>query len=529
MADSTPVPEVSASEAMTPAEAPDNQNAPTEVEKKTPSPTANTDHENAQHLKASLPPESDSNEATTTAKHTSVPASQLFPDPPVQPNASEHEGVISQKDVDNLDSQAPPTACKHAAEPDETINANTVQGVATLFTNAFPSNFSSETNAPDGVPSTIDDALQDADLSMHDILMPDDVENENIDLDSLLAAWSEPGTLSKPDNGMPEDPFLTEIDDGLAAQEAEEKYLRETKRYERLKNKRKNTTEDDITQLKRERDHKKRKVIEQNAMDESDAPEEVDESLFVPAVSESENDGPVIRDESADEAHKTPKKRNSGKGTKAKPAAAKQNKKGGRGKKSCDDAQSQQPKTKRMTRVQMQRQSNLFTSNPFDSTNVFAAAQTNAGRAEQPSFTSKNKEIAMKELIASIPEQSRSTAKVDSKQLQEASKTFGNAMCKAADGEWLIKGMRSKMTHYQMLGSSFMREREAYDRDSRKFVCNPTGGLQCDAMGLGKTVMSIATIVSDKYQEMKKNRKANKVPTSKLHGFRSHFGACTVA
>ena len=51
--------------------------------------------------------------------------------------------------------------------------------------------------------------------------------------------------------------------------------------------------------------------------------------------------------------------------------------------------------------------------------------------------------------------------------------------------------MKTTLKHYQILGTAFMRRRETgSDR--------PRGGIMADAMGLGKTLMSLANIVNGK-------------------------------
>ena len=162
-------------------------------------------------------------------------------------------------------------------------------------------------------------------------------------------------------------------------------------------------------------------------------------------------------------------------------------------------------KTKPPTKRQQQQVQNLANLNTLGNSSVFTAAQTNTARKEQPGFTDRRKDVAFKELIASIPEESRSTAKVDVKQLRDATKKFtGQGSCYSDEkGGWIVKGMESSLTHYQMLGVSFMREREDLDSEA------PHGGLLADEMGLGKTVMSIANIANDSYSKPKS--KANRM------------------
>ena len=112
--------------------------------------------------------------------------------------------------------------------------------------------------------------------------------------------------------------------------------------------------------------------------------------------------------------------------------------------------------------------------------NVFRDAQTNTGREEPATFTSTQKNKALKELIASIPEETRSLAHMDQVQVRKATNDFtGHGACKSdGHGGWLVKGMISSLSHYQMIGAAVMRRRETGDVE-------PRGGLLADAMGLG--------------------------------------------
>ena len=69
----------------------------------------------------------------------------------------------------------------------------------------------------------------------------------------------------------------------------------------------------------------------------------------------------------------------------------------------------------------------------------------------------------------------------------------------APDGNWEVKGMKSTLKHFQILGISFMRRRETGDR-------KPRGGILADEMGLGKTVMTIANIVNGAPRDKTKTR-----------------------
>ena len=123
---------------------------------------------------------------------------------------------------------------------------------------------------------------------------------------------------------------------------------------------------------------------------------------------------------------------------------------------------------------------------------VIADAQDNEDQDDQPTFTETRKAEALKELLASVPEESRRLATMDKNDILEATKSFtsrGRGSVRAdGNGQWKLKGMVTSLYHYQLLGAAFMRDRE--DKNER-----PRGGIFADEMGFGKTVMMIANIV----------------------------------
>lgn len=106
---------------------------------------------------------------------------------------------------------------------------------------------------------------------------------------------------------------------------------------------------------------------------------------------------------------------------------------------------------------------------------------------------SMSKETQFQQLFANIPDggsAGKKVAKDDRKRLKEASKSFGYAQCKAQDGKWLIKGMKSTLYHHQLLGAQWMLQRELSSQP-------PNGGLLADSMGLGKTVQTLACMIGN--------------------------------
>jgi hypothetical protein len=119
----------------------------------------------------------------------------------------------------------------------------------------------------------------------------------------------------------------------------------------------------------------------------------------------------------------------------------------------------------------LRQATSLFNSNVFEQ-------QAGEDEREQPTFMSRNKQSALKELIASVPIEDKKQARSDMAVLLAATKEFdGHGSVKAAGGNWLVKGMKTSLKGYQVLGSAFMRKRENATQE-------PLGGLMADQMGL---------------------------------------------
>jgi SNF2 family DNA or RNA helicase len=140
-------------------------------------------------------------------------------------------------------------------------------------------------------------------------------------------------------------------------------------------------------------------------------------------------------------------------------------------------------KARRETDRAVKMTTSLFNADVFEQ-------QAGNDAREQPTFRSRNKQDALKELIASVPLDERKQVRSDMGVLLAATKDFdGYGSVKAAGGNWLVKGMSTSLKGYQVMGSAFMRRRE-------NAMEQPRGGLMADQMGLGKTLMMLANIVN---------------------------------
>jgi hypothetical protein len=135
-------------------------------------------------------------------------------------------------------------------------------------------------------------------------------------------------------------------------------------------------------------------------------------------------------------------------------------------------------KSRREADHALKQASSLFGANVFEQ-------QAGENEREQPTFSSRKKQDALKELIASVPIEDKKQARSDMAVLLAATKDFdGHGSVKASGGNWLVRGMKTSLKGYQVLGSAFMRRRENAAEE-------PLGGLMADQMGLGKTLWVI--------------------------------------
>jgi hypothetical protein len=130
-------------------------------------------------------------------------------------------------------------------------------------------------------------------------------------------------------------------------------------------------------------------------------------------------------------------------------------------------------KNKREVDHAVRQATSLFSSNVFEQ-------QAGAHENEQPTFRARNKQDALKELIASVPLEDKKQARSEMAALLAATKDFdGHGSVKPSGGNWMVKGMKTSLKAYQILGSAFMRRRE-------NAMEEPKGGLMADQMGLGE-------------------------------------------
>ncbi|PLB49011.1 hypothetical protein P170DRAFT_407934 [Aspergillus steynii IBT 23096] len=124
------------------------------------------------------------------------------------------------------------------------------------------------------------------------------------------------------------------------------------------------------------------------------------------------------------------------------------------------------------------------------STNFVDDANTSAALGAIPSLPTNtgDKDKALAELVGALPHAEQRKARSDKRQCVLASRKFSPSAKVHGKNGWKVQGMKTTLYHYQLLGASFMRERELCTRQ-------PFGGLLCDTMGFGKTIQALANVV----------------------------------
>ncbi|KAK9799944.1 putative RING-type domain-containing protein [Seiridium cardinale] len=120
-------------------------------------------------------------------------------------------------------------------------------------------------------------------------------------------------------------------------------------------------------------------------------------------------------------------------------------------------------------------------------------------------FAASSKSEQLQHHMKDVPDGcDAATIRADQRKLDRASKTFGDGNCKPVNGRWAITGMKTPLFNHQLLGSSWMLDRE-FSADK--------GGVNADEMGMGKTIQTLVTIVANPptLQDLKDGRRTTLV------------------
>ncbi|KAL9624134.1 MAG: hypothetical protein Q9160_001656 [Pyrenula sp. 1 TL-2023] len=341
------------------------------------------------------------------------------------------------------------------------------------------------------------------------------------------AAMARQATSASPVNGSP-DPHLNlaEEDQAMDDDQASKKFQNFKKRYQR---KLKNGTATELEQIEyaqeenREQERQNRingkrsfeEVIAEAAAQEAKANEKDDESFFMSPREGSEEPGYAPAEEVIPPVKRTKTGKISKKDlheggslglnshiekSKKEPKKARksshQKTADGRVSKPEKEKKKRGPKKRRDPGPVMIELNNLL----GNGNDMVAISRENEQLGTQPSFgPTRNRKQALRELIASLPEDQRDYTSSDRKALDQAAKSFNSSRTIQPDGGlWRMRNGPLLRPH-QLLGTAWMCQREQSAQP-------PRGGLLCDDMGLGKTIQTIACMVDQRPPKTVKNR-----------------------
>ncbi|KAL4967891.1 SNF2 family N-terminal domain-containing protein [Aspergillus stella-maris] len=122
------------------------------------------------------------------------------------------------------------------------------------------------------------------------------------------------------------------------------------------------------------------------------------------------------------------------------------------------------------------------------STNVIEEAHASFEVPALEGFTATKRKEAMNQMILSIPSADQEGAKNDAILLLNSLRKFNNRVQSDGDGCWKIKGLKTGIYNYQVIGCAFMRDRENSPDE-------PRGGILAVIMGFGKTLQALVNIM----------------------------------
>lgn len=288
-----------------------------------------------------------------------------------------------------------------------------------------------------------------------------------------------------------------------------------TQKHEKRRSDNTATPQEEMAFLALEKAYKEKKQRAQLPAEEDDRPDTEDEDLFIPenpqASRRKKQPGRASRKRKAsdDDSHPSPptkKSRGPGEGqvsdddshvdsstpakkTRGQGAAKKAPKTKRAAAKGPKRTTSKVKKGKKKAARPGNRPDRLGASNLIDDAEAAELMPDTA--TFDVAETGEVRERALKALVENAPEDQREAAKKDRVRLRKAIQQFtGQGSVKPADnGKWRVKGMKTALTAHQVLGASFMREREASESE-------PRGGILADQMGLGKTLTMIANFIN---------------------------------
>lgn len=136
----------------------------------------------------------------------------------------------------------------------------------------------------------------------------------------------------------------------------------------------------------------------------------------------------------------------------------------------------------------------LLNSSSLLSSNIYDEANDNLNAAPAPQVRETRKDKALKAMLIDIPLEDLKRARSEKQSILQSTKVLGkHGRCYYANdgtGKWGLKGMSTTLYSHQIQGAAWMKLREEGD-------VAPYGGILADQMGLGKTLMILACMVSN--------------------------------
>ena len=122
--------------------------------------------------------------------------------------------------------------------------------------------------------------------------------------------------------------------------------------------------------------------------------------------------------------------------------------------------------------------------------NVFEDFKNNKGSGRVLHSNEKNKTRFLAAMVSGLSQ--NDSRREEKNHIKKCTAILGHGRIMPADNgtEWAMKGMKSSLRHHQVQGSAWMKQREIG-------IDEPFGGILADAMGLGKTVQTIALMIAN--------------------------------
>ena len=134
-------------------------------------------------------------------------------------------------------------------------------------------------------------------------------------------------------------------------------------------------------------------------------------------------------------------------------------------------------------------------NNFYATENVALEANQNLDLPDVPTFNATDKKRAFEQLVASVPLEDQRTASKDKREILRASILLSPRKCRPdGKGGFTLKGMTCALRHFQVLGASWLKQRELEPS-------GPLGGILADELGMGKTVEMLACMVANPPQD----------------------------